>query len=607
MALTPILQTLNSVNGASRAHEDDSRKRTDAEIFGDVTPVNYSYLPGRPKRHDARADSETNDTAALLRMIAAMPASGGQIQFDEGATYMIDASNVNGLLFSGKTNFKIFGNGATIKVLDGEAVTGGYGMVYFTNCQDGYIENLVLDANRAGRTPDNVGAYNVVVQDSCARLHFKNVRAINGVVDGWTLTTSVPDTLSTYPTDITIEDCTGENCYRNGLSAIGTLRLTIRGGSYRDTNGTSPQDGIDIEPDTGYTFGNTDLTIDGVNVSGNTGYGLALAGPGTAPNTHIVIRNVRGRENGFGLMELAQATNVLVDGVMATDYSTLTRGVIDVGTQVTDVTIRNVKMKDITASQSTDYGIYVHSSATGPIVVENVEWVDIACKAYSFNARTRASNLKVIRCDFDAAAEVADDEGHILKDLTFELCSGRALVVSTADTEVNGVDILNCGATDRVLQFTSTATGAILQNVNNRQQTSIPGSQKVVRWEVAPRIMRNVYARSAGTDYTAANIAEFTAGTAGSYISDCQPDPFRATATWDPASIADGDQTSQTFTVTGASLGDPAKATLDSDLQGLTLHAYVSSANTVTVVLANNTGGAVNLSNSNVIAWVEKR
>jgi hypothetical protein len=67
------------------------------------------------------------------------------------------------------------------------------------------------------------------------------------------------------------------------------------------------------------------------------------------------------------------------------------------------------------------------------------------------------------------------------------------------------------------------------------------------------------------------------------------------TATWDPASVANAAQTTTTVTLTGANVGDPVSVRFSLDLQGLILTAYVSSANTVTVVLANLTGGAINL------------
>ena len=73
------------------------------------------------------------------------------------------------------------------------------------------------------------------------------------------------------------------------------------------------------------------------------------------------------------------------------------------------------------------------------------------------------------------------------------------------------------------------------------------------------------------------------------------PAPLSSSATWNPASVATGAETSTTIAVAGAALGNYVQASFSLDLQALTLTAYVSSANTVTAVLANNTAGAVDL------------
>ena len=73
---------------------------------------------------------------------------------------------------------------------------------------------------------------------------------------------------------------------------------------------------------------------------------------------------------------------------------------------------------------------------------------------------------------------------------------------------------------------------------------------------------------------------------------------FTASTTWNPASIADGDEVAQEVTVPGAALGDFAFASLGVDISDLQLSADVTAANTVTCVLSNSTGGAVDLGSS---------
>ena len=76
---------------------------------------------------------------------------------------------------------------------------------------------------------------------------------------------------------------------------------------------------------------------------------------------------------------------------------------------------------------------------------------------------------------------------------------------------------------------------------------------------------------------------------------------------WDPADIADGDKVAEDVTVTGAKLGDFAIASFSLDVADLVLNAQVTATNTVTVVLANNTGAAVNLGSGTVYVRVIKR
>jgi hypothetical protein len=52
--------------------------------------------------------------------------------------------------------------------------------------------------------------------------------------------------------------------------------------------------------------------------------------------------------------------------------------------------------------------------------------------------------------------------------------------------------------------------------------------------------------------------------------------------------------------VAGAALGNFVAVSFGEDLQGLGATAYVSAANTVTVLLMNNTGGAVDLASTTV-------
>jgi len=80
----------------------------------------------------------------------------------------------------------------------------------------------------------------------------------------------------------------------------------------------------------------------------------------------------------------------------------------------------------------------------------------------------------------------------------------------------------------------------------------------------------------------------------------------KTTGTWDASSIASGATTSTTLTVSGATLGDFTLASFSLSLAGLQLTSYVSATNTVTVVLSNLTGAAVDLASGTLAVLVLK-
>ncbi len=75
--------------------------------------------------------------------------------------------------------------------------------------------------------------------------------------------------------------------------------------------------------------------------------------------------------------------------------------------------------------------------------------------------------------------------------------------------------------------------------------------------------------------------------------------------TYDPASILDGGTQTTTVTVTGAALGSPAQAAFSLTVAGIIVTAYVSAADTVTVLLQNESGGTVDLASGTLSAWVD--
>lgn len=90
----------------------------------------------------------------------------------------------------------------------------------------------------------------------------------------------------------------------------------------------------------------------------------------------------------------------------------------------------------------------------------------------------------------------------------------------------------------------------------------------------------------------------------GTTVGVLLPLYFKGTATWDPASIADGDEEVKEITVTGAVLGDFVQVAFSLDVEDLQLSGQVTAADTVTASLLNNIGGAKDLAEGTVTALV---
>lgn len=70
---------------------------------------------------------------------------------------------------------------------------------------------------------------------------------------------------------------------------------------------------------------------------------------------------------------------------------------------------------------------------------------------------------------------------------------------------------------------------------------------------------------------------------------------IKFTATVNPASLADAAGENQSVTVPGAKFGDFVRVAAPYTLSGITVTAYVSAADTVTIRIQNESGGTLDL------------
>lgn len=81
--------------------------------------------------------------------------------------------------------------------------------------------------------------------------------------------------------------------------------------------------------------------------------------------------------------------------------------------------------------------------------------------------------------------------------------------------------------------------------------------------------------------------------------------PLTASATYDPPSLAAGTGVTTTVGVPGAVMGNYVTVSFSNDLQGITLTAYISVANTAAVRFQNGTAGTLDLASGTLNVRVE--
>lgn len=82
---------------------------------------------------------------------------------------------------------------------------------------------------------------------------------------------------------------------------------------------------------------------------------------------------------------------------------------------------------------------------------------------------------------------------------------------------------------------------------------------------------------------------------------------LRASAVYDAANLVDAAGVTTTVACVGAALGDFVLASFSLDLQGITMTAYVSAADVVSIRFQNESGGAIDLASGTIRVAVIKQ
>jgi len=290
----------------------------------------------------------------------------------------------------------------------------------------------------------------------------------------------------------------------------------------------------------------------------------------------------------------------------------------------------NIKFADITVTDVNDTGIYAGTCSF--VTWSNIKtrnmgfagiWIDggdghhlLNCTTkndligYYINAPSGYGPTTVVATGCYAEQSGAGFKIVGGKCVTLIACGVEAAIDRTPNTQIgysywiNGgsnIKLLGCLARNDTIGAAITAPFVLIDG--SADQVEIDGFQREVSGVYGGPTAELVTSAATAVKLGQSNFT-YSKITSGGKILYAQP--LTGSATYDAANLADGAGVTTTVTVTGAALGDFAEASLGVSAAGITVTAYVSATDTVSVRIQNESTGAVDLASTTIRARVWK-
>jgi len=293
---------------------------------------------GKEPPYLARGDAGGDDTYAIQRALDAVAGTGGTVLIPAGTYRINTVANANrGLVIGGSLTLRL-APGATLKAIPSASASST--ILSVAGAADVAIQGGTLLGDRSAH-PGAAGEWGMglAIQGS-RRVTVSGVTARDCWGDGFYVAGSG---------DVTFDAVLADHNRRNGLSVISCRTLTVRGSVFRNSQGTDPQDGLDIEPNSGDSV--TGVLITGCLFADNAGNGLEDGVPdsnsGRAFITQVTVDGNASAGNGRGPAPSGDRVGIRISNCP--------------GTLVTgNVVMANARM-----------GIYLRNNADGSLVQGN--------------------------------------------------------------------------------------------------------------------------------------------------------------------------------------------------------------------------------------------
>ena len=194
----------------------------------------------------AVGDGITDDTVSINKAIEAMSATGGDVIFESGNTYMVDAetsiklkSDVSLLIPKTTTIKAIANNVESYQILKAENISNF--KIYGGGTIEGERDDHVGTTGEWGMGISILGCNGYEISDLT-------------IIDCWGDGIYIGTGTAAFSANGYISNVTCDNNRRQGMSIISVKKLTVENSSFINTNGTLPTAGIDLEPNDGTNF-----------------------------------------------------------------------------------------------------------------------------------------------------------------------------------------------------------------------------------------------------------------------------------------------------------------------------------------------------------------
>jgi chitodextrinase len=245
----------------------------DSAATSSCAPAPTSSLVVNVKNKGARGNGGANDTAAFQAAINQVAGTGGTVLVPDG-TYMIDA--VKRLYLKSNMTFRMT-SGAVMKAMP--TANPRYSLLRMDKASNINIIGGKLQGERAQHRGTG-GEFGFGIEVNTGK---------NIVIEGVTANDMWGDgfVIEYNSSNVKVCSVTADNNRRQGLTITAANGVVIKNSVFKNSNGTLPMSGIQIEPNLNETT--NDVKILNSQILGNKGYGIKLVVPVAGSITNVTI------------------------------------------------------------------------------------------------------------------------------------------------------------------------------------------------------------------------------------------------------------------------------------------------------------------------------